>query len=152
MRCIADRMLGRLARWLRLLGNDTLGSAPDEDDDMLLARALSEKRVLLTRDGHLANRAKKAGADVYLVKSTDIEQQLGEVCSHFGLDIRAVMDRCTLCNSMLRAAAPSEARDYVPAGIKELWVCDTCGQVYWEGSHMDNIMSRVERLRAKSHI
>lgn len=152
---ITDRMLGRLTRWLRLLGYDTViirESDPRDDDDSLLATARDEGRILLTRDRNLIRRALKSGIGAYLVQSSNINEQLTDVCTRFELEINVKMDRCTLCNSPIRQAGPGEniERDYLhpdTVGTAQLWICDACGQVYWEGAHWPNIMRKVERIR-----
>jgi uncharacterized protein with PIN domain len=157
MKFITDRMLGRLARWLRLFGYDTLEIKKQENEDgTLLAMAENEVRTLVSRDRALVRKAMKRGIRTYLVRSPEIMEQLGEMHEEFGISIVPQMDRCTLCNSVIRKVKPEEmelvrAKDYVYPGRlgegTEFWLCDNCGQVYWQGKHWGNIMDRVERLK-----
>src|SRR5574341_78139 len=157
MRFIADRMLGRLSRWLRLFGYDTLEIRRQEnEDDLLLELAEKEGRVLLSRDRMLIRKAIKRGIAAYLIKSSDIVEQLTEMRKEFNIKSEPEMDRCSLCNSPIRKVEPGEmdtvrSKDYVyPERLKsttEFWVCDKCGQVYWQGKHWENIMETVKRLK-----
>ncbi|MDP2845329.1 MAG: Mut7-C RNAse domain-containing protein, partial [Candidatus Methanoperedens sp.] len=82
--------------------------------------------------------------------------QLREMRKEFNIKIEPEMDRCTLCNSIIRKAKPEEmefirAKEYVypdrlGSGL-EFWLCDNCGQVYWQGKHWENIMERIDKLK-----
>ncbi|MCZ7398441.1 MAG: Mut7-C RNAse domain-containing protein [Candidatus Methanoperedens sp.] len=157
MRFVTDRMLGKLSRWLRLFGYDTLEIKKQEnEDDALLALAEKGGRILVSRDRVLVRKAIKRGIRTYLVQSPEIMEQLREMQGEFGISIEPQLSRCTLCNSVIRKVKPEEmelvrAKDYVyPDRLEEgtdFWLCDNCGQVYWQGKHWGNIMERAERLR-----
>ncbi|MFA4934332.1 MAG: Mut7-C RNAse domain-containing protein [Candidatus Methanoperedens sp.] len=157
MKFIADRMLGRLARWLRLFGYDTIEIRKQEnEDETLLALAEKDERILVSRDRVLVRKAMKRGIRTYLVQSSEIMEQLREMQEEFGISIEPQLSRCTLCNSIIRKVKPEEmelvrAKDYVyPDRLgegTEFWLCDKCGQVYWQGKHWENIMERVEKLK-----
>ncbi|HEY9247038.1 MAG TPA: Mut7-C RNAse domain-containing protein [Candidatus Methanoperedens sp.] len=152
MKFITDRMVGRLSRWLRLFGYDTLGIAEQEnEDDVLLALAEDEGRILVSRDRMLIRRAMKKGIKAYLVESQDIIGQLREMQRVFNIGFEPRMDRCTLCNSTIRKVKADEMeqvmeKDYVFQGDTEFWICDKCGQVYWLGKHWENIREMVGKL------
>ncbi len=83
-------------------------------------------------------------------------EQLKEMQGEFGISIEPQLDRCTLCNSVIRKAKPEDmetisTKDYVyPYRLRsglEFWLCDKCGQVYWQGKHWENIMGRAEKLK-----
>lgn len=160
MRFIADRMLGRLSRWLRLFGYDTLEIRKQEnEDDLLLELAEKERRILLSRDRMLIRKAIKRGIAAYLVESSDIVEQLREIQREFNIKFEPDMDRCSLCNSPIRKVEPDEmeivkSKDYVyPATLEsgtEFWICDKCGQVYWQGKHWENIKEIVRILKRSS--
>lgn len=162
MKFVADRMLGRLARWLRLFGYDTLEiKKQGNEDDMLLELARSEERILVSRDRTLVGKAVKRGIKAYAVQSSEIMEQLGEMKKEFNIAFEPEMDRCTVCNSGIRKADQEDmeiirGKEYVyPEMLKsgvEFWLCDACGQVYWQGKHWENIKERVERLRAYRNI
>ena len=157
---IADRMLGRLTAWLRLLGYDTISANEQRvktgEDDFLLSTAKKEGRVIVSRDRELASRAKARGVQAILIHSDDVISQLKEVNSHFNLNFEVKMIRCTICNSPIRTVRAEEmevvkAKEYVFPDLlernTEFWICDNCKQVYWEGSHWNNIQKTVEELR-----
>ncbi len=141
-RFFADAMLGRLARWLRLLGFDT-AYAPHVADGELVRRALGEGRVILSRDRRLPEEWRVRG--VYLVKDERPLEQLREVAAHFQLLGRErPFSRCCLCNGPLRPASHAEARGHVPTVVlearDELSQCPACRRFYWNGSHVRRIV------------
>jgi hypothetical protein len=143
-RFVADVMLGKLARWLRALGYDTLYFR-DATDSRLLGIALRERRQLLTRDAALAARA---GATGLLVRAEELDAQLREVTAACGLTSRAPLSRCLECNGLLTPREPGEVRDRVPpytlATQSEFWECQGCRRVFWAGSHARGILSRLD--------
>jgi uncharacterized protein len=142
-RFVADVMLGRLARWLRALGYDTLYFR-DAPDRQLLALALSERRRLLTRDAALARRARDAGL---LVRAEALDAQIQEVTTAVGLAGRRALSRCLECNAPLAVAAREAVRDRVPpytfATRREFWACTGCRRVFWAGTHVTGIRRRL---------
>ena len=159
MKFIADRMLGRLSRWLRLFGYDTLEIRQQEnEDDVLLDLAEKENRILISRDSPLIRKAIRKGIWAYLIQSSKIIEQLREMRLEFKLSFEPEMNRCTLCNSIIRKMEPFEmeilkTKEYVyPERLEkgkgtEFWLCDNCGQVYWKGTHWKSIMERVNILK-----
>ena len=122
-------MLGRLARWLRLLGHDTL-YAETGDDELL---QLGETRRLLTRDIELARRG-----GVPVIEADELRAQLLEVAPPPARSFT----RCTACNGELRAATSAEATHAPPRAREahsEFRACDACGQLYWPGTHFERI-------------
>jgi uncharacterized protein with PIN domain len=145
-RYLADLMLMRLARWLRMAGQDVSNPPEGADDSDLIKIALVEERTLLTRDKVLARRCEKAGAGCILLKSSDLEEQLIEL-REAGISLDLNPERCTLCNGPLEEVGESERIDD-PARLEEgstLWRCEWCGKVYWRGSHWQGIRERLER-------
>jgi hypothetical protein len=151
-RFVADVMLGRLARWLRALGYDTLYFA-DASDARLLGIALREGRCLLTRDTGLARRARTAGL---LVRADDLDAQLREVMEGCRLRGRRPLTRCLECNGLLAPAAPGDVRDRVPAYTlatqREFLACPGCQRVFWAGTHAPGILRRLQPHLAASGV
>ncbi|HTR45145.1 MAG TPA: Mut7-C RNAse domain-containing protein [Thermodesulfovibrionales bacterium] len=134
---IADAMLGRLARWLRLLGFDTLYYRDIKDSD-LLKRALREGRVILTKDTHFLRM--KNLENVCFVHAEKPVAQLREVCGAFNLTSSGIA-RCGSCNGVLHEITGKErlrdrVPDYVFLSARAFTVCSSCGKVYWEGTHL----------------
>jgi uncharacterized protein with PIN domain len=147
-RFIADAMLGRLARWLRIMGFDTAYDAHITDAD-LVRRSLEEKRVVLTRDRALAEEWRVAS--IYVVASETGVEQLREVARAF--DLRAdvsLFTRCSVCNARLDPASRQSIRDDVPERIfathEAFQRCPGCSRVYWRGSHVDRMQRVVARI------
>ncbi|MDQ7005687.1 MAG: Mut7-C RNAse domain-containing protein [Acidobacteriota bacterium] len=137
-RFIADVMLGRLTRWLRMLGCDV--SWNSRWDDLTIASlAAREGRWILTRDhGLLARRTVRRGL---LIESDRVEEQLRQVAEHFDLDFSAGprFTRCTFCNLRLepleRAAVRGRVPPYVLRRHTRFSTCRGCGRIFWKGSH-----------------
>jgi uncharacterized protein with PIN domain len=142
---LADAMLGRLAKWLRLLGYDT-AYAGEESDQRIAARARAESRVLLTRDREMARRR---GIRCLLVHSQDLDEQLEQVLSAFGQPPGELAPRCPRCNASLIEISPQAARARVPAYVFQehrcFHRCPACDRVYWPGSHW----ARIEETLAQ---
>jgi uncharacterized protein with PIN domain len=145
---MADAMLGRLARWLRILGYDT---AWEEhiSDEALVRRALEEERIILTRDRSLGSEWRVSG--IGLVQAEEPVAQLAEVAAAFDLGARSrPFTRCSRCNTELVAADRDAARGRVPPRILERFArfqrCPGCDRIYWDGSHTD----RMRRVLAQT--
>jgi uncharacterized protein with PIN domain len=142
-RFVADAMLGRLARWLRALGYDTLYFR-DAPDRRLLVVALAEGRRLLTRDAALARRAREAGL---LLRTEDLDAQIREVVRACGPAPRPALSRCLECNGLLVASAPEAVRHRVPpytlATQAAFRSCPDCARVFWAGTHVSGIARRL---------
>ncbi len=145
MKFIADAMLGRLARWLRLLGFDIL-YYPDISDSNLLKIARQQERFILTRDTHFLKM--KVG-DCLFINSDDVFEQLTEVIKSLKLKMPDTR-RCANCNGTLVSEEKEAVSDSVPEHIyrnHNLFLrCTECGRVYWEGTHYRNFMQRLSPL------
>ncbi len=117
-------MLGTLSRYLRFMGYNTLSAngfaeGNTKEDTLLLNLALSENRILLTRDAEPARRGKERAV---LVKSDDVMDQVRQLIDGGLIVRRVMMSRCSLCNTVLREAAAAEIRaaDYAPGIRRDL--------------------------------
>ncbi len=154
-RFVLDTHLGKLARYLRLLGFDCLYSNDCDDEELARISAAGNKRILLTRDQGLLKRRRVTHG--YFVRATVPEYQAGEVLRRFDLRRLATpFSRCIRCNGMLRKADVEEIRDRVPAGVPRDFdvfsVCIECGKVYWPGSHYDRLQRIVNDLLLREHL
>ncbi|MBC7126808.1 MAG: Mut7-C RNAse domain-containing protein [Candidatus Methanosuratincola petrocarbonis] len=138
MRFVADAMLGKLARWLRIIGYDT-EYLPSAGDDELISAAEGGGRLLLTRDNELFRRAVRRGVPAILIKSTTIVEELSEIARTLGLRL-SDQTRCPLCNELL---VEGEDDPGMPARGK-VWVCPRCRKFYWHGSHWLKISETLE--------
>jgi len=145
-RFFADAMLGRLARWLRILGFD-VAFQPHIGDGELVRRAVEEDRAILTRDRALPREWRVSG--VYVVSTEKPLEQLREVIRAFDLaDAVQLFTRCNRCNTPLDKPRRDEILDRVPGPVlarhRDFRSCPECQRVYWSGSHTDR-MERVAR-------
>ncbi len=146
MKFIADSMLGSLAKWLRILGYDTL-YFPNLDDDELAYRAIAEDRVLLTRDQELARRR---GVRALLIESASLEEQILQVFRELKLETRNCFSRCPVCNEPLTPVDKESIRDRVPPYVfqthEQFSLCPGCQRVYWRGSHWQKMKEMLDSL------
>ncbi len=147
-RFVADVHLGRLAAYLRMLGFDTL--YPEDYRDEELARISSEEnRILLTRDRGLLKRGVVRYG--YFVQDTHPWQQLAEVLKRFHLLDNAMRhQRCTQCNGVLNAVDKAPIADQLPDKVREHYdefrLCDSCGKIYWKGSHYEQMEAFIKQM------
>ncbi len=147
-RFIADAMLGRLARWLRLLGLDCAYD-PNITDEQIIKLGITENLVILTRDRRLPEEWWID--DIYVVREEAVTKQLAEVIRRFDLasSIR-VLTRCSLCNQTLRSVKRGDVAGRLPPRVLELHekfsACDGCGRVYWDGTHAARIRDLAEDI------
>mgnify|MGYP000120727484 FL=1 len=152
VRVLVDGMLGRLARWLRLLGLD-VEYGRDMEDDELIRRAVEEGRVLLTRDTGLHSRALKAGVRSLLVPGDTEAERIAWVSERLGveLEVDPSRSRCPSCGARIRRVDKSSVASLVPPKVyeahDEFWVCTGCGKVYWRGSHWVNMERMIREAR-----
>ncbi len=145
IRFAADRMLGRLAKMLRLLGYDTLYS-PNLTATQLEEVARREERILLTR-GSIKKRF-PGFQNVLALKSDYPPEQIREAVQHFGLDAKSgLWTRCTLCNAEIqkveKRAVESRVEPKVFQIYQEFFRCSGCGHIYWRGSHVERILKNL---------
>jgi len=148
-RFVADTMLGRLAKWLRILGYDTRYD-PALDDDALLRLAQAEGRILLTRDHALARRG---GPHAFLVDHEDLLQQLRTIRERFGEPADAPFSRCPVCNARLVMVPREAVTPHVPAFVwrqhERFHRCPECGRIYWPGTHFERMRSVLQALEIR---
>jgi len=151
IRFAADRMLGRLARMLRLLGYDTLYDAAVTPGE-LEGVARQSGCIILTR-GAAPKRFPNVST-VFSVQSDNAPQQLREVVRRFELDTHhGLWSRCTLCNGTIEAVEKTAVAALVPPKVFEVYEkfyhCAACRHIYWQGSHATRILKNLEELLAE---
>jgi uncharacterized protein with PIN domain len=145
-RFVLDVHLGKLARYLRLLGFDALYRT-DFDDAAIIRRSVTESRIILTRDRGLLKHSVVTHG--YWVRATDPRQQVGEIVRAFDLgDSMRPFTRCLRCNGQLRPVAKDTIADQLPplvrAHFEEFAQCRECGRLYWPGSHYVRLRQIVD--------
>jgi uncharacterized protein with PIN domain len=146
---VADCMLGRLAKWLKILGFDVLYFSKAEDRD-LVALARREGRVLLTRDTGLIERTAKRENRLF-VRSDVWEDQVVQVLNEYGLwDEARPNTRCITCNLPLKALSRERARNLVTPYVGErasaFAVCPGCDRVFWQGTHYGDMEKKIGKI------
>lgn len=143
-RFLADEMVGRLARYLRMMGADTT-YARGRTDEEIAREARQEARVVVTRDRALAGRADRS----ILLESPRIDEQVRAVWAAVPeLPHELRFDRCTLCNAAL-VPGPGPATDQVGVPWDRIrdglpvYRCVGCHQLFWDGSHVSAVRRRL---------
>ena len=143
---LLDGMLGALTRWLRICGYDAeyLRNASDEE---LIRKAVDGERILLTRDRLLYRKAVRAGAEAFFIEGDGDIEKLASVSRRFNLELDPEKSRCPQCDAALVVVEKEAVEGKVPARTLEVydefWICESCGKVYWKGSHWKNIVETV---------
>jgi hypothetical protein len=151
---IADGMLGKLARWLRIMGHNVTYSTK-LDDPELLVLTKETKRVLLTRDLALYQQAIAKNLESYYVEGTTEPQRLSELAHRFNIPLMIDLEktRCPKCNTKLwsapkeKIAAKVETNTFLHYDV--FWECHNCKAVYWQGAHWKKIRATLEQAKEK---
>lgn len=148
MKFILTKELGRLAKWLRILGFD---AEYFEQDNLssLMVEALRDERIILTRNQRLA---RPGAIKIILIQADIIKEQLREVLKK--LNIRPISDmmfsRCILCNQELVDIDKEKVKDKVPEYVfktqKDFITCPECKRIYWQGTHWGNVTKTLEEI------
>jgi len=156
MKFIVDSNVGRLARWLRIAGFDTV-FINDLDDNRLVRLALSEGRVLLTKDTQILKRrvATTGRLKVLLIESEKVKEQLRQVVKALNLaDKIRPFTLCLECNQLLVPKEKEEVKRLVPPYVLQTQTqymqCPACHRVYWRGTHWQRMSRELERIVSES--
>jgi len=151
-RFMADAMLGRLARWLRILGYDT-AYEKDIADIVLIERVIEENRWLLTRDGYLVQRRVLRGRHTLILRD-DLEEQLRQLHHDLKIDLDVNHQRghrCADCNALLLSISHDDAVPLVSRFVaqqhQEFLQCPRCHRVFWPGTHWDDLLKRLAAIK-----
>ena len=148
MRLVLTKELGRLARWLRILGLDAVYSKEGKNSSLIIL-ALREGRVILTRN-HCLPRS--AGIRLVYIESEKIRDQLKEALHKLKVSLGSarMFSRCILCNEELARAEKETMKMRVPEYVFEtqdtFFTCPKCGRVYWQGTHWGNVSATLNEL------
>jgi len=148
LKFIADAMLGRLARWLRILGHDVVYESSISDND-LIARAIHERRIILTMDRKLAER--ESAKNSLLINSPSYKEQLKQVITHYNIDYKSgIFTRCLVCNNLLEPIEKEKIKDRIPPYVystqDEFDICQQCGRIYWSGTHRVKMLKMLDEI------
>lgn len=145
---ILDVHLGKLARYLRLCGFNTLYDNHYEDHTIVRISS-EENRIILTRDIGILKHAEVSHG--YWLRSDQPPQQLKEVITRFDLKNQVkLFNRCMECNGTIRKVNKNEIQHQLLNGTKkyyqEFFRCTQCGKIYWKGSHYQNMKAFIQKI------
>ncbi len=145
-----DAMLGRLARWLRILGYDTFYMPHIKDNELIRISRL-EGRIIITRDSHFLK--KKNLPLLIFIKSQNLREQIIEVMEWLksnGYLETERFSRCPLCNGILEEIKKDDVYGRVPEYVylrnKDFFICGNCGAIYWHGTHVSNMLTMLSEV------
>ncbi len=148
----ADNNVGKLAKWLRMMGYDTRffnGS----DDSHMVAVALAEGRVILTRDTQIMRRRVVTSGQLkaILIQGDKPEQQMRQVIDSLNLDCQfRPFTICLECNQPLLPRSKEQVKDLVPPYVFQTQVkyveCPTCHRIYWRGTHWQAMTEKLKKF------
>lgn len=153
-RFLCDEMLGRLCRYLRAAGYDTVLARQGHQDSVLLRQCHEEGRYFLTQD-RLVREHRAARGVALILPQGGLDELAAILGERFQLDwLNRAFTRCLVDNTPL-VAADAEAVARVPADARRpgepLAICPACGRVYWQGSHFKRMHARLARWQAARH-
>ena len=151
LRFVLDTHLGRLARYLRMLGFDAVYEN-DCDDKELSRISHSEERILLTRDCGLLKRSEVIHG--YYVRATEPKSQVVELLRRFDLcSAVSPFRRCIQCNTLLKSVAKETVLEWLQTETRLYYdnfrICPACHRIYWEGSHYQRMHRFVQLILAR---
>ncbi len=149
---IADSNVGKLARWLRMIGYDTL-LFKEKDDKRMIQIALKEGRVILTKDTQIMKRRLITNSKLkaIFIKHDDPKAQLQQTVKALNLDYHfRPFSLCLECNQALMPRSKDEVQSLVPSYVfktqKQYTECPSCHRIYWQGTHWQAMVKELENL------
>ena len=142
---IFTKELGRLTKWLRILGFDTEYYNSDNIGTLIVS-ALRDKRIIVTR------RKKIDSLKTVVIESDEIRGQIRELINKLNLTIdeSLMFSRCTICNELIEEVFKEEIRSKVPPYVyetqKNFYQCRKCKKVYWQGTHWGNVQRYLKEI------
>ncbi len=141
--------LGRLAKWLRILGYDA-EYAKDSNSPSLIIQALRQERIILTRNHRLpASR----GIKIITLKTQKLKEQLAEALGELKVEPKTdrMFSRCTICNKELVSIDKNKIKGKVPEYVyntqEDFFACTACNRIYWQGTHWGNVNSLIKEIK-----
>jgi len=152
LKFIVDHNVGKLAKWLRMMGFDSL-FFDGSDDSQMVAQALAEGRVILTRDAEIMKRRviKNGRLKAVLIGSEEPERQMRQLMDTLDLERQVrPFTRCLECNQPLVERSREEVRDRVPPYVyktkNQYMECPACHRIYWRGTHWEAMTRKIGKF------
>lgn len=149
---ILTKELGRLVKWLRILGFDTIYFTAKNISSLVIT-ALREDRIILTRNLHLTSAV---GIKIFQVKGDLVTDQLKQIIQELGLKLnqQRLFTRCIICNTEITKIAKEKVIGKVPEYVfktqEEFSWCPPCDKIYWSGTHWGNVAKTLKELVNKN--
>jgi uncharacterized protein with PIN domain len=149
---IVDNNVGKLAKWLRIMGYDALLFSGD-DDGKMVKMALAQNRVILTKDSQIMKRRLVTSGRLraVLIKDDDVKVQLQQVVETLNVDYHfKPFSICLECNQRLQEKNKDEVGELVPPHVfktQSLYMeCPSCHRLYWRGTHWQAMTRELEKM------
>jgi hypothetical protein len=155
MKFIADIMVGKLAKYLRMAGYDVI-YINDANDDEIIKIARKTNRIVLTRDSLMLERKEFKNGNIKCLHIEDVKlkNQLEQVKSEFGLSLKPNFVRCIECNKKLVNVKKEDIKNKVPPYVyktqENFLYCKNCDKYYWRGTHYNNIKNTFLNIKDQS--
>ena len=149
MKFILTKELGRLVKWLRILGFDTTYFNQNNLSSLII-QALRDDRIIITRNQHLS---RPSGIRDVLVEGEKIKEQIAEVLKKLDIqpDSDRMFSRCIICNEALVDIDKEKIKDKVPEYVfqtqEDFITCPKCRRIYWQGTHWGKVQKTLEEIR-----
>jgi hypothetical protein len=148
MKFITDGTLGKLARWLRILGYDT-ECCQSSSTQHLIERSRTEGRIILTRSRKLCQH--EAKIKCILIRHDSLSEQLKQLVEQINLDVsREPFSRCVLCNCEIESVGKQDVKKLVPDLVyqnqEKFFRCPSCKKIYWRGTHLQNTLVKLSKI------
>lgn len=152
MKFMVDCMLGKLAKWLKILGFDAVFYNKIEDSDLIDA-ARRERRILLTRDTGIMEKA--GDIKTLFIESEEWREQVVQVLDEFDLWKNIYpYSRCLECNNPLKKIPKRKAKNMVSPFVynhaQRFSICPQCGRIFWQGTHFQDMEIKIANLLKKN--
>ena len=148
MKLILTKELGRLTKWLRILGFDAAYFNQDNLSSLII-QALRDERIILTRNQRLL---RPGGIKIVLIQGERIKEQINEVFKKLDIQPNSEMmfSRCIICNVELMDIDKEKIKDKVPEYVfktqDDFVTCLQCNRIYWQGTHWGNVVKTLKEI------
>ena len=150
-----DAMLGNIAKKLRLMGYDTKYFS-DIEDESLIQIAKKDNRIVISRDEDLVRISTKNDVNGIFIHSDKEVEQFHEILDYLNLEtveISGEKARCPNCNSKTESIDKKNIYQKIPQKVldynEKFWICKNCDQIFWEGTHIQNLQKLVRVLNER---
>lgn len=149
MKFIVTKELGRLTKWLRILGFDAECFTQNKYSSLII-QALKDDRVLVTRSHRMPAHT---GIRMVIINSDRVLIQLKELLNALRIEVDKdiMFTRCVVCNNALVPIEKAKVKDKVPEYVfntqDKFTVCEICKRLYWQGTHWGNIAKILDKIK-----